>query len=418
MNFGDWRELSARSPAGAAREVRRRAETLLPPAARRAVFAWLPAEAELRAAFENPAPGPLRGIPCLIKDLFDVAGWPTFAGSTFLPEVRPVKGDSALVARLRATGAVPAGKTQMVEFASGLTGENPHYGDCPHPRFPGRLAGGSSSGSAAAVAAGVVPFAIGTDTGGSVRVPAAFCGLHGLRLTPGDAFIRDAFPLAPTFDTAGWFTRSAADLLSVTRALTGAGQPATRAPRGAWLGFDGWIDGPDAETAAACENAARRLAEPADADTRGELLSAWSRATEAYLVIGASESHGVHAAWLESHRARYSSVVWQRFHDGGLIPAEKIAWARQTLASVRETWARFFAVRDFLVLPAAPFPAPAKAQCTPENRLRMLTLTAPASLGGLPVVTLPAPLASGLSAGLQIVVPAIDSPVIPWVLSR
>src|ERR1019366_9194510 len=113
-----------------------------------------------------------------------------------------------------------AGKSQMVEFASGLTGENPHYGDCPHPRFPERLSGGSSSGSAALVAAGVVPFAIGTDTGGCIRVPAAWCGLYGFRQSPGEELIRDAFPLSPTMDTAGWFTAHAADMLTVWRAIT------------------------------------------------------------------------------------------------------------------------------------------------------------------------------------------------------
>ena len=146
---------------------------------REAVFAMLACEAEIAGRLvADTAKSELAGVPFVVKDLFDAAGWPTKAGSTFLEEERArPEGDGALVARLRAEGAVLAGKTQLHEFAYGITGENPHYGDVEHPRLPGRTSGGSSSGSAAAVAAGVVPLAFGTDTAGSIRVPAAFCGL-------------------------------------------------------------------------------------------------------------------------------------------------------------------------------------------------------------------------------------------------
>ena len=211
------------SSAEAARRVHA-GVAALPPALRRAALSWLKPEAELadELAAGQRASQPLHGVPYLLKDLFDLAGVPTNAGSTFLNSARGTPAhDSALVRRLRELGAVCAGKTQLVEFAAGLFGDNSHYGDCPHPHFPDRLAGGSSSGSAALVAAGVVPFAIGTDTGGSVRVPAAFCGIHGFRLSPGDDFIRDAMPLSPSLDTAGWFTATAADMLTATSALVG-----------------------------------------------------------------------------------------------------------------------------------------------------------------------------------------------------
>jgi len=144
------------------------------------------------------SPGTPAGDPYLLKDLFDVPGLPTRAGSSFLPEVREVPAvASRIVREMGAAGAVLAGKTHLFEFAWGLTGENAHFGDCEHPRFQGRTSGGSSSGSAAAVAAGIVPLAIGTDTGGSVRVPAAFCGIYGYRGAPGSPLISDAVPLAP-----------------------------------------------------------------------------------------------------------------------------------------------------------------------------------------------------------------------------
>ena len=208
------------SSAAAAHAVHERAAALSAKL-RSAALAWLRREPELAGELgAHPASQPLHGVPYLLKDLFDLAGVPTNAGSTFLDRARgtPTR-DSALPLRLRELGAACAGKTHLVEFAAGLFGDNSHYGDCPHPHFPDRLSGGSSSGSAALVAAGVVPLAVGTDTGGSVRVPAAFCGLYGFRLTPRDDFIRDAMPLSPSLDTAGWFTANAGDMLTAWEAL-------------------------------------------------------------------------------------------------------------------------------------------------------------------------------------------------------
>jgi amidase/aspartyl-tRNA(Asn)/glutamyl-tRNA(Gln) amidotransferase subunit A len=308
MHFSDWQSLA---PAPAAREFLRRATTLLSPAQQRAVFAQLPTEAELIAHFATaPAGAPLAGVPYLAKDLFDVAGFPTFAGSTFLPEVRPdPTTDSAFIRAVNAAGGVLAGKTHLHEFAYGITGENPHYGDVEHPRFSDRTTGGSSSGSAAAVAAGVVPFALGTDTGGSIRVPAAFCGLYGFRGAPRQPWIVDAFPLAPSFDTAGWFTTTAVDMRTALSALIGLGT-STRTPRGCYLE----IPGLSAEVAAACRAAAARLAPPADTATRTELLRRFAGALDAYNIIVALEASAVHAAWSAEYKDRYDPTVWTRLN--------------------------------------------------------------------------------------------------------
>ena len=412
MTFRDWQSLS---PAAAARELLRRAHTLLPPAQRRAVIAQLPTESELITRFESaPASSPLSGVPFLLKDLFDLAGTPTFAGSTFLPEVRPTPThDSALVTALDSAGAVLGGKTHLHEFAYGITGENPHYDDVEHPRFPGRTSGGSSSGSAAAVAAGIVPLAIGTDTGGSIRVPAAFCGLYGFRGTPRDAWIADAFPLAPSFDTAGWFTATAADMLTTLSALIGLGTH-QREPRGCYLE----IPGLDPEVATACRAAAARLAPPADTATRTELLRRFAGALDAYNTIAAVEAWAVHAPWAARFRERYDPAVWTRLNRVHEFTPAQVAAADAMLIAVRLAWTSYFLTFDFLILPAVHRPALTKADCTLAQRSRLLSLTAPASLGGLPVLTLPVPLASGLSAGLQVVVNHPQSPVLPWALAR
>ena len=450
LPFAGWQALT---PAEAAQEVHTRVAAL-PAPLRNAALAWLKPEHDLMAELDagglgsrptavgrEPDPPALHGAPYFLKDLFDLAGVSTRAGSTFLDRVRAIPTrDSRIARELTRLGAVCAGKTHLVEFASGLTGENPHYGDCPHPRFPDRLTGGSSSGSAALVGAGVVPLAIGTDTGGSVRVPAAWCGLHGFRLTPGDDLIRDAIPLAPTMDTAGWFTTNAGDMLATWRALacraaasrqaglgsqsgpaTSAGPTSTKPgslPRGCYLNARKLVPGMAADVATACDYAAASLTAKADPVAEAALLLSWHHAVETYITIGMSEAHAVHRDWLAPFREHYDPVIWQRFTDAGHFAAADIAGARQHMGEMRSVWRDFFRAYDFLVLPAVPCAAPTKAEATPELRRNILTLTAPASLGGLPVLSLPVPLPSGLTAGLQIILPAADSPVVPWLLGR
>ncbi len=411
MNFGEWQHLG---PEAAAREVRRRAEAHLDATQRKAAIAVLLDEPTLAAAFAATPPGsPLRGVPYLLKDLFDVAGLPTFAGSSFLPDVRPSLGrNSCIVRDLGAAGGVMAGKTQLFEFAWGLTGENAHYGDCERPRFPGRTSGGSSSGSAAAVAANVVPLAIGTDTGGSIRVPAAFCGIFGYRGVPGDGWISDAVALAPSFDTAGWFTRTALDMRHVLGALVGLRTNESHAPKGCYLEMPDL----DPDVAEACRNAASELTRPADASTRAELLAKFAPAAETYGVLAGIESWKIHRKWAEKFRGRYGPLLQDRLDRARGISQAQVAAVEPSYESIRLTWTKFFLSYDFLILPASPFPALAKADCTQANRLRMMGLTTPASLGALPVLTIPVPLPSGMSTGLQVVLNHPQSPVLSWVL--
>ena len=413
LSFAEWQQL-AKDPRQAAHELRRRVERLSP-AQQRAAIAWLPSEETLAQAFAKAdAKAPLGGVPYLLKDLFDLAGVPTFAGSTFLPEVRPPSDrDSTIVQALRRVGAVCAGKTHLHEFAYGITGENPHYGDCEHPRFPGRTTGGSSSGSAAIVAAGIAPLAIGTDTGGSIRVPAAFCGLFGFRMPPKHPWIADAFPLAASCDTAGWFTARADDMLTTNRALLGLGT-AQREPRGYYVDF-GQLD---SDVAIACRTDADRLTSATDAATTAELKARFSRAGDTYNTVTIPEAWQVHQSWAERYRERYDPAVWQRLNRIQQLTQEQRAAAEVQLVALRLLWTQFFLTYDFLAMPAAPCAALTKAECTAENRTRILALTAPASLGGLPVLTLPVPLPSGLTAGLQIILNHPQSPVIPWALQH
>jgi aspartyl-tRNA(Asn)/glutamyl-tRNA(Gln) amidotransferase subunit A len=415
MTFADWQQLT---PAVAARTLHERLQTRLAPDQQRAAVAQLAPEADLIARFEAAAaaPGstPLQRVPYFAKDLFDAAYTPTAAGSTFLTEVRPPRTrDGAFIAAMRNAGAVLAGKAHMHEFAYGTTGENPHYGDVQRPGFPDRTTGGSSSGSAALVASGVVPLALGSDTGGSVRLPAAFCGLYGYRLAPRDPWISDALPLSPSYDTAGWFTAHAGDMRASLSALLTM-DPVSQAPRGCYL----TMPGVDSDVTTACANAARQLAEPVPDDLGRELLAAFKQNVDTYNTVVALEAWEVHMSWAEKYRERYSPGVWQRLTRAQSVTAAQVDAAQRHTAELREQWAAFFKRYDFLVLPASPAAAYTKQELTLENRLRILTLSAPASIGGLPVLTVPVALPSGLTTGLQIVVNSPTSGVIDWVLRQ
>jgi aspartyl-tRNA(Asn)/glutamyl-tRNA(Gln) amidotransferase subunit A len=421
ITMAEWQALAAGDPASAAREIARRLRSILPDEQQRAVFAALSPQAEVATTFARVAGtiAPLAGVPYVLKDLFFTAGQPMNAGSNFPPGILPVRPrDSKLPHSLRGLGAILAARTHLHEFAYGLTGENPHHGDCEHPRFPGRTSGGSSSGSAVAVAAGIVPLAVGTDTGGSIRVPAAFCGLYGLRLTPKDTYIEDAFPLAPSFDTAGWFTRNPSDLQLVNRYLLGKPPVIEREPRGAFLDFAALGQSAEPAVATAYKEAALKYAPAADSSASSALAHAFNDAVDAYTTLQSTEAYGVHAEWLDTHRALYSEAVWARLDSGRRRSPAQLDVAHKKWEVIRAAWQNYFLTHDFLIMPTTPFPALAKADCTQENRNRLLALTTPASLGGLAVLTIPFTLPDGMSSGLQIITPSPQSPAIIWALKR
>lgn len=412
MTFREWQELS---PETAARELLRRFAENLPPGQRRSAIASIsPLESLIERFAKAPADGALRGVPFLVKDLFDIVGLPTFAGSLFLPEVRPAPPtDSAIVRDFTYEGAICVGKTHLFEFAWGLTGENAHYGNCVHPRFPDRTSGGSSSGSAVAVAAGIVPLAICTDTGGSIRVPASFCGLYGFRGVPRHRWIADAVPLAPSYDTAGWVTASADDMHISLDALVGL-RSTGQAMRGVYLESPGL----DPDVAKAFVVAASKIAQPADATAKAELLSAFEGLAAAYSILAGRESVAIHAAWSEWFGDRYGPLLKQRLQQASAYTEVDARAIAPKVHALKVIWAKFFLSYDFLVLPATPFPALLNTELTPENRSRLLALTAPASMAGLPVLTIPIELESGLSTGMQIIVNQPQSPAVAWALEQ
>lgn len=402
-----WRDLAARDPTVAARTFHQRLASLSE-AERRAMFAFVPDARSLTEAFaaSTRAGGPLAGVPFVVKDLFSVAGHRVGAGSAFLASLRePEISDAPLVRRVRHLGGVFAGITHLHEFAFGITGENPHFGDCPNPRLPGRVSGGSSSGSVAAVAAGLVPLALGTDTGGSIRVPAAFCGVWGHRGSPLSEYTQQCFPLAPSFDTAGWFTTNLTDLLTAMRAIYGpvtahpSTLPLARIPS---LLLPGDVE-PD--FAQHLDAAARAIAEPLDDDLLRAFLDAIAEAGVAFTAIQGREASAVHALWMDAHRESYDPVVWGRLDRGRKRAESEVEAAHAVREKIRAIFGAIFERFSGLVLPASPFPALTKENCTEEARRRLLQLTAPASHAALPALALPVAIPDGTSGALQVITP-------------
>jgi amidase len=339
--------------------------------------------------------GPLAGLTFAAKDLFDLAGHVTgFGNPDWLASHAPAERTAPAIQRLLDAGARLVGKTVSDEFAYSLNGQNLHYGTPRNVAAPGRIPGGSSSGSAAAVAGRLVDFALGTDTGGSVRVPAALCGIYGFRPTHGRAPIEGVTPLAPSFDTVGWFARDAGILARVGRVLLKGEDESHAGPSGLILAEDGFSLADDA-VVAVLRRALHPLEErfgTARAETIGgqEGLGHWM---SCFRRLQAREIWATHGAWIETRRPRL-----------GVEIAARLAWAKSVAAEPpgddaerRETFARrlqaLLADGALILLPTAPSIAPPLEMSEAEGqrfRDRTLSLTCIAGLARLPQVTIPA----------------------------
>ncbi len=362
--------------------------------------------------------GPLAGVPFGVKDLFDVEGIVTTAGSTVLRENAPAVQDAAVVRRLVAAGAIPVATLNMDEFAYGFATENAHYGTTRNPRDPERLAGGSSGGSAAAVAAGMLPLTLGSDTNGSIRVPASLCGVWGLRPTQGRLPLQGVYPFAASFDTIGPFAGTVGDLKLGFEAMDGkAGgeAPDVGALRVArldgWFGRDlapGLVDGLDRIMAFFSSTKTVELPEVA-------------RARAAAFIITASEGGNLHLPRLRHRAMEYDPATRDRLMAGALLPASPIIQAHRLRNWFRTHMHEAFRDNDILIAPSTVGPAPRIDQPmitvggkSVSARANLGLFTQPLTLAGFPILAAPlAPDASGAGgaeAGLPLGVQIIAAP--------
>jgi amidase len=352
------------------------------------------------------AGGPLSGLTFAVKDLFDVAGHPTGGGNPDWARTNPVPERHAwAVQTLLDAGADLIGKTITDEVSLGIFGENPFYGTAINPRAPGHVPGGSSSGSAAAVAAGLCDTALGTDTGGSVRVPASFCGLYGIRPTHGRLDVTGMMPQAPTSDTTGWFARDADTFARVSSVMLGEAIP-DALPRRLLLAGDAFAFAePDTEAALRplVDKLARLIGDAGEAVLAPPGLAAWHRAQS---TIQPSEAWQTFAEWIEQANPRFQFSVARNLVIGSQIPAGELAHAALVREEARGHLRRLLPEGTILCLPTTPFPAPRCGQplsVTSALRFRVICLCAHGGLTGVPHVTIPGATVEGRPVGLSII---------------
>jgi AtzE family amidohydrolase len=368
-------------------------------------------------------PGPLSGVPFAAKNIFDIAGVVTLAGSIIERRRAPATADGFCVAQMRAAGAVCVGALNMDEYAYGFTTENAHYGPCRNPHDTARIAGGSSGGSGASVAAGLVPISLGTDTNGSIRVPSSLNGIFGIKPTYGNLSRAGGVMFVPSLDHIGPFARSVADLAAAYDALLGQDPndpvQARRAPmpvsgvlptgiaglRVARLGGHFARHGlPEAQAAA--DTVARALRSGAMVD----LPDAATGRAAAFLIT-ASEGANQHLDDLRERAEDFEPLTVNRLLAGALIPAQWVLHAQRLRAMFRAQAAALFADWDILVAPATPTAATLIGQemleadgATMPLRPNMGVYTQPISCIGLPVLAVPVQNAAGaLPIGVQLI---------------
>jgi 1-carboxybiuret hydrolase len=379
------------------------------------------ARAEADAVDAGRVSGALAGVPYAAKNLFDLAGVTTLAGAAIERGAPPAARDAALVARLTQAGACCLGATNMDEYAFGFTTENTAFGATRNPHDPSRVAGGSSGGSAAAVAAGIVPLALGSDTNGSIRVPAALCGVFGLKPSYGRLSRRGARLFSASLDHVGPFARNVTDLALAYDALQGpdAEDPA-QAPRasepvapllgegaaGLRIAVAGghFAQGGEPEVFDVLEAAARALG----ATRRVELPEA-ARARAAAALITMSEGGNLHLAQLRTRAAEFDPLTRDRFLAGALLPASWLLSAQRFRARFRAETLALFDETDVILTPATPYTAPpigtetlrVAGQVVPA-RATLGLYTQPFSFIGLPAMVVPIA-REGLPLGVQLV---------------
>ncbi|MGE4527532.1 MAG: amidase [Rhodospirillaceae bacterium] len=348
--------------------------------------------------------GPLAGLTFAAKDLFDVAGRITGCGNPDWARTHAPAAETApAVAAMLAAGATLTGKTHTDELAFSLLGMNAHYGTPVNTAAPGRVPGGSSSGSAAAVAAGSVDTALGTDTGGSVRTPASFCGLYGIRTTHGRIPLAGVMPLAPGFDTVGWFARDAATFGKVGAAFGIACEAPL--PDRLLIGVDVWAEA-DTAVADALSPAVLRLQEhigPARPAALAECpLDDWFTV---FRTCQMSEIWAVHGAWITATQPKFGPGVRERFAAASRVTAEEAAAAQKAKAEIRQHLAALLPPGTVCVLPASPAPAPLLTEseaALDRYRGRAMRILCAAGLGGLPQISIPGATVSDAPVGLSL----------------
>jgi amidase len=362
---------------------------------------------DLDAPLRGAATGPLAGFTAVVKDMYDIAGSRTGGGNPdWLAAQAPASRHAVAVEQILAAGAMITGKTICDEFFYSVAGVNAHYGTPANLRAPGRLPGGSSSGSAAACGANACDFALGSDTGGSVRIPASFNGLYGLRPTHGRVDLTGAMAMAPTFDVVGWFANSPGIFRRVGTVLL-RGEAVAAHPARLMVATDAFAQAA-AEVAALCREflmrAGKLLPRPTElASIAPSGFDAWR---EAFRIVQAKEVWETYGDFVTRAKPRLGAGVKERMEFAATVTADQAHGGRKVVAAARAHLRALLPPGTVLALPTSPSIAPPVGLSGEEMesfRVRVMRLTCTAGLGGLPQMNLPVGTVAGCPAGLSLI---------------
>ncbi|WP_374632382.1 AtzE family amidohydrolase [Ferrovibrio sp.] len=352
--------------------------------------------------------GPLAGVPFAAKDLFDIAGITTIAGSKILAANPPAKADAAAIAMLERAGAILVGALNMEELAYGFLTDNAHYGRTANPVDPARTAGGSSGGSGAAVAAGMVPLALGSDTNGSIRIPAAFCGAVGFKPTYGRIDRTGMTLLAPSQDHVGWVGSCVSDVASAWSVSS----PRQTTPSPAHEPVIGVADGYFQELLSDDVRAALAEVSALFDAKRSVTIPEPDVARAAAYAITSSEASSLRMNDLKNRPQDFDPATRDRFLAGALLPAHWYIKAKCFRAWFQKQIATLFREVDVILMPANPFPAPrfGEEEIALDGKIHPVRptigrFTQPISPLGLPILCLPVARSGQLPIGMQLIAP-------------
>lgn len=354
---------------------------------------------------ENKTDRPLSGLTVAIKDMFDIAGERVSGGSpSWLAYQQPAQRNSSVVDLLLSAGATIIGKTICDEFFYSVTGINHHYGTPLNPRAPGCIPGGSSSGSASAASAGSCDFSIGSDTGGSVRVPAALCGTYGIRVTHGRINLSGAMRMAPSFDAGGWFSAVPGVFSRVGQVLLENHRQNLKTIKRFKVASD-LFSIAQAEVSSICltflEGISNQLNLVDRVEIAGPAIDSWR---ENFRLVQAFEVWQTFGSFIEEHKPQMGPGVFERMMDAKKISENQAVHARGELSLVRSRMDDLTSDNTVLVFPTCPVMAPSN-QSSPDDlneyRIRTMRMICPASISGLPQVTIPIGTVRGAPVGLS-----------------
>ena len=361
---------------------------------------------DLKEPLKGAAAGPLAGLTAAVKDMYDIAGTRTGGGNPqWLAAQQPAAKHAGAVARLIDAGATILGKTVCDEFFYSVSGANAHYGTPANLRAPGRLPGGSSAGSAAATAAGVCDLALGSDTGGSIRIPASQCGIYGLRPTHGRIALSGVMAMAPSFDVPGWFAASPGVFRKAGAVLLDHAR--VDAPVGRLLIADDAFEQADAAVAAlhmrVLDRAKDALPTPPRVRIAPDGFDPWR---EAFRIVQAYETWATFGDFITHHRPALGPGIKERMAFAATVSAADCEAARKLLALARAHVRALVPPGTVLALPSAPSIAPridTPAEVQEDFRARVMRLTCTAGLSGLPQVSIPVGTVDGCPVGLSFI---------------